>query len=124
MDAQYLSTNYLMNVLYATWSVENVVNIYILVFPWQFDPHTNMTRAQVNIEYGFTYCLKSPNQMADPRSCPIDTTRPHYLCSVFVMHSPNHVTALEVVPILDDSNDIHCEMRVGYCGHLKLTVLM
>ena len=65
------------------------------------------------MEYGFTLCLKSHDQLTDSRECPPDTRRGHYICSVIVLHNPNQITSLEVVPILDDDDDIHCERKAS-----------
>lgn len=77
----------------------------------KFDPVTDTTQMQVDVEYGFTLCLKSHDQLTDSRECPPDTRRGHYICSVVVLHNPNQITSLEVVPILDDDDDIHCERK-------------
>lgn len=68
---------------------------------------------QVDVEYGFTLCLKSHDQLTDNRECPPDIHRGHYICSVVVVHNPNQITSLEVVPILDDDDDIHCERKAS-----------
>lgn len=77
----------------------------------KFDPLTDTTQVQVDVEYGFTLCLKSHDQLTDTRECPPDIHRGHYICSVVVVHNPNQITSLEVVPILDDDDDIHCERK-------------
>ncbi|KAK8381965.1 hypothetical protein O3P69_015165 [Scylla paramamosain] len=77
----------------------------------KFDPQTDTTQIQVDVEYGFTLCLRSRDQLTDNRECPPDMRRGHYICSVVVLHNPNQITSLEVVPILDDDNDIHCERK-------------
>ncbi|KAG0711296.1 Cystatin [Chionoecetes opilio] len=77
----------------------------------KFDPLTDTTQMQVDVEYGFTLCLKSHNQLTDSRECPPDIHRGHYICSVVILHNPNQITSLEVIPILDDDDDIHCERK-------------
>ncbi|XP_071547242.1 uncharacterized protein [Panulirus ornatus] len=77
----------------------------------KFDSLTNTTKVQVNVEYGFNLCLKSPNEKTDPRICPKDVHRDHYICSVIVIHNPNQISGLEVVPILEDDDDIHCQRK-------------
>lgn len=78
-----------------------------------FDPLSNTTKVQVNVEYGFKMCLRSPDEKTDPRMCPRDTQRDHYICAVHVVHNPNQIATLEVIPIRDssDENEIHCEKR-------------
>ncbi|KAK7028035.1 hypothetical protein SK128_006390 [Halocaridina rubra] len=77
----------------------------------RFDPLDNMTKVQVNVEYGFKLCLKSLDQQPDPRVCPRDTHRDHYICSVYVVHNPNQISSLDVIPIMNNDNEIHCEKR-------------
>ncbi|XP_042217810.1 uncharacterized protein LOC121863290 isoform X2 [Homarus americanus] len=76
-----------------------------------FDPLMNTTKVQVNVEYGFNLCLKSLDEKTDPRSCPRDVQRDHYICSVIVVHNPNQISGLEVVPILEGDADIRCERK-------------
>ncbi|XP_045600215.2 uncharacterized protein [Procambarus clarkii] len=76
-----------------------------------FDQVTNTTKVQVNVEYGFKLCLRSVDEKTDPRVCPRDGQRDHYICSVVVVHNPNQISRLEVVPILEDDDDIHCEKK-------------
>ncbi|XP_068226750.1 uncharacterized protein [Palaemon carinicauda] len=78
-----------------------------------FDPLNNTTKVQMNVEYGFKMCLRSPDEKTDPRVCPRDTQRDHYVCSVYVVHNPNQISTLEVIPVRDssDDNEIHCEKR-------------
>ncbi|XP_037786056.1 uncharacterized protein LOC119581949 isoform X1 [Penaeus monodon] len=76
-----------------------------------FDPVQNMTQVQVNVEYGFNLCLRSPDEKTDPRVCPRDNHRDHYICSVTVVHNPNQIASLDVVPVVEDDDDIKCERR-------------
>ncbi|XP_069942203.1 uncharacterized protein [Cherax quadricarinatus] len=87
-----------------------------------FDPVSNTTKVQVNVEYGFQLCLRSVEEKTDPRVCPRDGQRDHYICSVIVVHNPNHISALEVVPLLEDDDDIRCEKKRGVEEELVVPV--
>lgn len=76
-----------------------------------FDPVDNMTKVEVNVEYGFKLCLKSVDQQTDSRVCPRDVQRDNYVCSVYVVHNPNQISTLEVIPVLEDDHEIHCERK-------------
>lgn len=88
----------------------------------KFDPLENATKVQVNVEYGFKLCLKSLDQQPDPRVCPRDGHRDHYICSVYVVHNPNQISTMEVIPILDDDNEIQCEKRRAVDEELVIPV--
>ena len=71
-----------------------------------------MTQARVNIEYGFTLCLKSRTKRSLIRTCPPDNNRANYICSVTVQDNPNDLMRLHVIPDSHD-DDIHCVKKVN-----------
>lgn len=83
-----------------------------------------MTQVQVNVEYGFNLCLRSPDEKTDPRVCPRDNHRDHYVCSVTVVHNPNQIASLDVVPVVEDDDDIKCERRVRVQLFLGFVVIL
>ncbi|XP_076055509.1 uncharacterized protein LOC143033843 [Oratosquilla oratoria] len=85
-----------------------------------FDPVLNVTSVRMNVEYGFTLCLKSLDNQIDGRECMPDINRDHYVCGVTIIDNPNEIIRLQVIP--DDDDDILCKRKVPVEEELVIPV--